>query len=290
MRSIIILAFVLVALLIQSTTAQNVEGEIELNGFIVGQYRKAVHTQLGNPIQRIDTDDHWIYEFHNIRPDTSVYALFKYSAWDTLRIYSIQLNGWQYEEMHPFRGLKLGASTDEVNRVVGPFSSTDTIDNPKVIIQYYENRNFSLEIDEEGKLYGIQIHGSIQNNEPKEVLPSIEGFTNAVVTKNVDSLLLYLMPDVELYVNNKVVTYAGAARDEFARKDSELVRYLLGSKESIWYTFKKEKAEATPELRLYTEKKISTTVYKFYESKILSEIVFMPHAGRWKVYEITFKK
>lgn len=285
-----ILSSLIIAFIAHITLAQTIEGEIELTGFIVGQYRKAVHSQFGKPLQRMDTGDGWIYEFHAIEPDTSVYALFKYPVWDTLRIYSIQLNGHQYHEMHPFKGLKLGADKTQIDQVLGAFNHTDTIDNPTVIIQFYENKNYSVEVDEKGKLYGIQIYGSIQGNKPTESMPSIEGFTNAILTKNVDSLLLYLMPDVELYVDNKVVTYAGAARDEFKRKESELVKYLLGKKESVHYAFSKEKAEATPELRLFTEKKMTTTVYKFYQSNILSEIVFMPHAGRWKVYEITFKK
>jgi hypothetical protein len=276
-------------LLANTVYAQNIEGEIELDGFVLGQSRVAVHSQLGHPIQRVDTDDGWIYEFHAIRPDTSVYVLFKYPAWDTLRIFAIQLNGRLYKEMQPFKGLTLGSSRDEVSRALGPFNATDTIDNPNVVIQSYKDKNFSVEIDEDGKLYGIQIYGSIQNNKPKEDIASIDGFTRAVLSKNVDSLLLHLMPDVEFYVNQKVVTYRGAAREEFRRRDSELIRYLLGKEASVWYAFQREKTEATPEIRFYAEIKSTTTVFKFYKSEVLSEIVYKPHAGRWKVYEIAFR-
>ena len=243
---------------------------------------------LGVPLKRIDTEDGWIYEFHTITPDTSVYALFKYPSWDTAHIFSIQLNGHHYKEMRPFKGLVLGASRDAVSRSLGNFNATDTIEDPKVIIQRYENKNYSVEIDEKDKLYGIQVYGSIQNNKPKEMIPSIEGFTKAIVSKNADSLLFHMMPDIELYVNNEVVMYVGGAREEFKRKDSELLSYLLGDKGSVWYAFMMEKAEATPELRFYAETKSTATVFKFYKSKILSEIVYRPHAGHWKVYEIKF--
>lgn len=286
LQKIILSIFILIP---NSVYSQNIGGEIELGGFLLGQYRTAVHTQLGAPLKRIDTEDRWIYEFHAITPDTSVYALFKYPARDTARIYSIQLNGHHYKEMRPFKGLTLGADKDAVDRSLGIFNETDTIENPKVVVQSYENKNYSVEIDENGRLYGIQIYGSIQNNKPKEIMPSIEGFTKAVESKNTDSLLLYLMPDIELYVNDKVVMYAGAAREEFKGKESELLSYLLGEKASVWYAFMVEKAEATPELRFYAEVKSTTTVFKFYKSEVLSEIVYRPHAGRWKVYEIKFR-
>lgn len=269
--------------------AQTIQGEIELNGFLLGQYRTAVHHQLGKPIQRIDTDDGWIYEFNLIKPDTSVYALFKYPQWDTLHVFAIQINGHALPEMHPFKGLKLGADRTAVIKALGPSQETDTLDNPRVIIQSYRNKNYSVEIDEAGKLYGIQIYGSILNNKPTEVVPSLDGFMKAIVSKNTDSLLLHLMPDVEAYVADRVITFTGSARSEFTNRKSELVERLVGRKESIWYALTQEKAHGEPELRVYSERKISTTVYKFYDSKILQEIVFMPHADRWKVYEIRFR-
>lgn len=285
MKGFLLIVFVTIPLLCFS----QVDGEIELTGFILGQYRKAVHTQLGPPIQRIDTDDGWIYEFHALRPDTSVYALFKYSESDTSRIYSIQLNGHEYNAMHSFNGLRLGADQREVDRLFGMYTKTDTLDNPNVVIRFYANTNYSFELDENGKLYGIQISGDILSNEPLQPVPDIKGFRDAIRSKNIDSLLVHLSPDVELYHKNKVITYQGAARDEFAREDSELLKYLLGAKESVWFAFEKERTTPTPELRLFTEKKLTTTVYKFYKSKVLEEVVFLPHAGQWKVYEIKFR-
>src|SRR5688500_6515916 len=97
----------------QGVFAQSIDGEIELAGFILGQYRKAVHSQLGPPFETRKNDKGWIYEFHTIKPDTSVYVLFKYAVWDTTRIHSIQLTGDRYDEMVPFRGLKLGSPAEK---------------------------------------------------------------------------------------------------------------------------------------------------------------------------------
>lgn len=269
-------------------TIAQIKGEIELSGFLLGQYRKAVYNELGPPLQRVDTDDGWIYEFHKIRPDTSVYALFKYSAADTLRIYAIQLNGREYNEMHPFKGLRLGANEQEVNAQLGGFNQTDTIDNPKVIVRYFEGTNYSVEIDEAGKLYGIQIFGSILRNKTTENFPDFDGFSKAILSKDHEKILYWLAPDVEVYAGEKVIAYQGAARAEYLNQNSELCDHLFGSKKSLRYVFEVEKSEATPELRLLEDKSM-LLVYKFQKSKILEEIVFTEYAGSWKVYEVKFR-
>ncbi|HCW09151.1 MAG TPA: hypothetical protein DGG95_17480 [Cytophagales bacterium] len=274
-----------------TVNAQNITGEIELGGFMLGQYRTAVHNELGRPIKKIKTDDGWIYEFHNFKKDTSVYGLFKYPSWDTLRLFAIQINGHRYEEMHPFKGLKLGNTKEEVKSIFGDFESKQIIENPTVTVQYYKHKNYSLEIDQNNKLYGIQIFGSILGNKTRDVSPSFESFKQTLNSKNTDSLLQYLMPDIEIYVNNKVIGFWGSARKEFQRRDSELVKYLLGTELSVLTVLTNEKTKATAELRFMPENKISATatVFKFYESKVLQEIVFIPFAGKWRVYEIKFR-
>jgi hypothetical protein len=283
-----LLSIILFVLSISTSFAQP-KDQYELNNFILGQYRKSVHQQLGAPIKRINTDDGWIYEFHKLKPDTSVYGLFKYAVHDTVRIYSIQINGHLLEGMHPFLGLVLGDSKIDVDRTLGKPLEIKTIDDPKVDVLYYENRNYSVEIDEKGKLFGIQIYGSFQEPKPKSVIPSIEPFHRAIVAKNFDSLIFCLAPDVELFKRDKVVSYSGAARIEFQNKNSELFRLLFDRRNSVWEVFKKEKSQPSVEMRLYTERKVMTTVYKFYGSKIISEIVFMPYGGDWRIYEIRFR-
>lgn len=281
--------FVALILPIANTLWAQVKGELELGGFLLGQYRKAVHNELGAPLQRIDTDDGWIYEFHAIKPDTSIYALFKYSVEDTLRVYAIQVNGNSYTDMVPFKGLKLGFDVREVDRVLGNYSRTEKIDNPSVIVRYFEGVNYSVEIDQENKLYGIQIFGNILHEQPKDNFPDIMHFQEAVHSKDVDSLLYWLAPDFEIYAHDKVITYQGSARREFLNANTELMKLLLGDQSSVRAVFEIERAEATPEIRL-VEGHRSLVVYKFYNSATLEEIVFTSLAGRWMVYEIKFRK
>jgi hypothetical protein len=269
---------------------QAVEGEVELAGFVLGQYRRTVHAQLGAPIEKRVTSEGWIYEFHKLKPDTSVYALFKYPKWDTTRIYSIQLNGEKFEEMKPFRGLKLGAPKDMVHSTFGKSSRTEIVEDPPLIIEYYDHHNYSFDIDKEtGTLYGIQIYGRILEQKPQVPAPSLAPFRNAVLSKNEDSLISTVAPDVEFYKDGKVVSYKMGVRKEFSDKTSDLVKFILGDANSLLYVFATEKAADVPEQRVYNKSNDVTTVYKFPSSKVLDEIVFIPHAGQWKVYEVRFK-
>jgi hypothetical protein len=191
--------------------------------------------------------------------------------------------------MHPFYGFKLGAKKEVAERVFGEFDHTRKVDDPPLVIQYYKNKNYSIEIDTRGNIYGIQIFGNVQRTKPKESSPSLTGFRKAILSRNIDSLLTYLAPDVELYHRGKVITYNGAARAEFTKNDSELVKHLLAPTESMWFVFAKEMAEGAPDVRIDNEAKTETHYYKFFDSNIISEIVFIPHAGKWKVYEIRFR-
>ena len=282
--------FVALLFVSQSVSGQVIDGEIELAGFILGQYRTAVHAQLGPPIEHRITNEGWIYEFHALKPDTSVYVLFKYPVWDTTRVHTIQLNGEKFEEMHPFRGLKLGAPKDQVHAIFGKSSRTESVEDPPLIVEYYDHKNYSFDIDRNtNTLFGIQIYGRIMEQKPRVPEPSLSPFRNAVLSRNADSLMVHVAPDAELYKGGKVIRYQAGARKEFQDGSSEFVRHLIGDTGSLYYVFNTEKSPEVAEKRIYNKHNDVTTVYKFPDSHILEEIVFTPHAGYWKVYEVRFR-
>jgi hypothetical protein len=217
-----------------------------------------------------------------------VYVLFKYAPPDTTRIYAIQLSGDRYDEMNAFRGLKLGATKTEVDHVLGKPDKIETIDDPPMTLQYYPYKNYSVDISKQERLFGIQVFGNILGNKPKSA-PSTRSFRKAVLSKNVDSLLVQLAPDVEFHKSGKVIRYSGAARNEFGKKDSEFIRYLLGETESIFFVFATERAEGSPDLKPGMDGNQPVSVDKFFDSSVISEIVFKIHAGKWKVARINFR-
>lgn len=268
--------------------SQSTDGEIELAGFVLGQTRASVHRELGKPFQQSVQDDGWIFDFHTIKRDTSVYAVFKYRPADTTVIYGIELVGERWDDMHTFRGLKLGSARDKVNAALGKPDRIEKIEDPPVTTQYYNHRNYSVDIDNKGFLYGIQIFGSVLDKKPSHD-PSIKPFKQAIVSRNLDSLLMWMTPDVEIHKGGQIITYSRSARGELKQGDSQFTSLLLGDVNSVWAAFTKEFAEGTSESRLHPELNQMLLVDKFFDSNILSEIIFRPHAGRWKVYEIKFR-
>ena len=270
------------------TLAQQISGEVELAGFVLGQSRVTVHSTLGIPFQTTKHEDGWLSEFHKLKPDTSVYAVFKYNAADTSRIYGIELVGDPDQEMHPFKGLRLGASKERVSQVLGQPDRTESIDDPPVTTQFYNHRNYSVDIDDRGLLFGIQIFGNILDQRPVGD-PSVKGFKNAVVTRNIDSLLYWMTPDVEIHKGGNVYQYTTSARNELNRSESEFTRLLMAETGSVWFAFAKELADGTSESRLHPQLNQTVMVDKFFDSSTIAEIVFKPHAGKWKVFEVKFR-
>lgn len=282
------LRFILLFVIPLQVFAQDIDGEIELGGFILGQYRDAVHNELGAPIQKEITDDKWIYEFHKLKADTSVYGLFKYPSWDTTRIYSIQIVGDKFEEMHPFRGIKLGTDVSKLEPIFGKVDHTKQVEDPALSIHYYKDKNYSFDIDPQGKVVGIQIFGNILANKPIGE-PSIKPFQNAILSKNIDSLLTYIAPDMEFMIKGREIPYSGAARKEFQKPDGEFMKLLMGEKTSVWYVFNNEKAEGGPGKRLDAKTGVTHLVQDFFDSSVISEIVYTRHAGKWKIFEVRFR-
>jgi hypothetical protein len=282
-----ILLFVVLGM--QISHAQQITGEIELAGFQLGQLRTAIHHQLGAPIKKEITEDNWIYEFHLIKPDTSVYGLFKYAVWDTTRLYGFQLNGDSYEEMHPFKGFKIGSPKEQADHILGEVNHIKQIEDPPLTIQYYKDKNYSIEIDPDGKIFGIHIFGDILETKPQQSKPTLHAFHHAIEKKNVDSLLATLAPDVIIHKKGAQLRYSGAAREEFKKTDTDFMKALLGATESVWYALAQERAEGTERTKTDETAHEKHEYFDFFDSSIISQIAYKPLAGKWRVSEITFR-
>jgi hypothetical protein len=262
--------------------------QLELSGFLLGQYDSAAEGQFSKPTQVTKTEDGWIDRAYVFDKDHGGYMAFKYPSDDSKRMIAIQIAGSAGTPMVSFMGLQVGDDRSKIVAAVGTPSvvqhETDYIDLWK-----YSGRNYSFEIDKGGKLSSIQIMGYDGfSDKPPSGFPDIENFRKSVVNRDTDALINLLAGDLEIYQKDQTYTFSKAARSDLQDADSKVARLLLGPKDSVRSAFIDEKFEPDTQLRMYTEAPAGSVV-KFEHSKIIREIVYKVEAGAWRIWEIDLR-
>jgi hypothetical protein len=264
----------------------NYNRQIELNGFLLYQFQKAVESSLGPPFQTMEKESSK-FELHKI--DREAYMVFEYSKKMPCNIQSIQLTG-RTNNMSPFNGLMLGDNKEKVIRILGGSFTITQIDQPKVQRYDYQNANYSVEIDAEGKLFSIRIHADRGLLYPITSTTSTklpwDDFKTSVLKKDIKEILSYFRPDIEIYRGDKTLFIKKRFTDFLENPDSDIYEALLGEENSVYSEIQQTEPEG--ELRLIVGLG-GGWVYKFYNGKILKEIVFFPYDRKYRVYEIAFR-
>lgn len=187
----------------------------------------------------------------------------------------------------PFKGLMLGDSKKKVLKTLGEPSSTKELESPKVTVMYYDDRNYSLEIDEKGRLYSIMVFANADLRSGKDLKDSgWEEFKLAVLSKDFERILETLCPDVEIYKDGKILSIQERYSDFLKKPDKEFVDAFLGKTDSVLQEISQGQPEQ--EMRI-TEKMGVGMVFKFRKGEILEEIAFFPYNGKYRVWEVAFR-
>ena len=278
-KIILILAVLLVPLLLEAADIQT-----DLNGFRLLQLRNVAENYFGKPFDTFKTNSSTVEAY---RIDSNAYMVFEYNKNFPNNIFSIQLTGYTNKAL-PFKGLILGDDVQKVNDILGKPASTEKIESPNVSKYSYEGTNYTVEIDDKGKLYSIRIYGTKDVvQKANDTFKSYEKFKALVIAKDIKSIVEMLRPDVEIYKKGKVLSINQRYADFAATPDKEIVTALLGDTDSVLQEMKESEPEG--ELRLIKDFGVGE-VYKFYKGKILKEIVFFPYNGKNRVYEIEFRE
>ncbi len=199
----------------------------------------------------------------------------------------LQLTGLTTKAL-PFKGLLLGDSEDKVIRTLGKPDRVEKIASPNVSKFAYNDRNYTVEIDESGRLYSIQIFTTT------DLLTKTDGtesewpnFKAAVLSKDFVRVVETLRPDVEIYKSEKVLSINTRYSEFIKNPEKGFVLALLGETDSVLREM--SQSEPEQEIRLVMEFGVGH-VYKFPKGKILKEVAFFPYNGKYRVYEIAFKE
>ncbi len=277
-----------VILLVSVAAAQSPPSQTELNGFLLGQYKKVLDNTFGTPYKEIKTEDGWLYLAYLLDKQSEAYMWFKFTNDDQKHVFSIQIEGLPTTKMTPFLGLRLGDDKSRVMAVLGQPSAIRPDNELKLELYKYDGRNYSVEINAQGKLSSIQIFGYEGFLQEPKSFPRIEKLQQYVLQRDIDGLMTVLAPDFEAYKGGQTYTFSTAARSELSHASSPLVRFLLGDRDSLRAVFAVERLNGEPEIRIYT-KAAPGRVFKFPRSKIIREIVYKFFAGDWKVWEVQFR-
>jgi len=261
----------------------------ELNGFVIGQHRDSLKEAFGNPYDERKTDDGWVYLTYMLREKPFAYMTFKFPANDLDHLISVQIAGDGSTPMAPFAGVRLGASADEVKRKIGRPSNTQRLADPPVEVWKYEKRNYSFEFDAGKKLVSIQIYGFDGFADPPRwpsPLPWNDVQTRLRST-DLDSLMTTFSPDAEIYQASELFWIDNSMRKVLSDPKSLFRRGLALVVTALRHELAREPEEIN--VRMWPESGRMGAVYKFPAGAPVVEIVLIPHAGEWRVWEIKLR-
>lgn len=258
--------------------------QFQLNGFWLHQYKTAITATLGKPIRAGETATS-TWEAYALSGKS--YMVFEFLKDKLNLIYSIQIAG-DASEMIPFMGLKLGDDKSELFATLGKPDKIKRIEGRKVNLYEYKNKNFSFEINDQGKICSVRI------TEYPELFKRAAGdlsywkdFKKAILNKDFKGLSEFFRPDAEIYINDEVLDIDKPFHSFFSHSAGKFYNALLKGEDSVFNEL--QGVEPQAELRITLNSGVGH-VYKFYTGQILQEIVFFPYAGTYRVYEIKFKK
>jgi hypothetical protein len=262
-----------------------------IDGFFIGQHISVVTNIFGepdHPDQIINKEEgelvytYWLDE--KVKDPT--FLVFGVYNPESGIIADIQLTG-DKSDKETFLGLKLGDSKEKVISILGNPSKIE-LGTRNGDFYIYNDRNYSVQLSKEGKLFSIKISTLRGFTENIEIGDFIKNFTDVLNTNDINKISEFLMPEVEVYVKDKVLQITKRFLDELFDLNSEIMKYLLFAENSVKNILNNYKGEIDMQLRI-TDKGPTGYVYKFTASKVLEEIFVIEHAGKWRVYEIKYR-
>jgi hypothetical protein len=287
MRRLLLLLFVVGLAVANSFAQAPPPSQVELNGFVLAQYAEAADQTFGTPYQVINKDNQTAAKVYLFDKGHNAYMVFEVPPDYEDRVFAIQITGEPGTSMRPFLGLVLGDSKEKVLQVLGKPREITPVEEWNADLYRYKERNYTVEISRDGKLWSIRIEGydGLTDN---PTLPKIDDFRKLIVNRDVDGLLQAIAGDLVIYRGHETFLYTAAARSELQDPNSAVHKLLFGRARSVRAAFTQEKFEPDMQIRVY-ENHSPAIVFKFEKSRILKEIVFARAPGAYMVWEIKLR-
>ena len=257
----------------------------DLNGFRIGQYRETATNEFGKPIQKDKYEDGFEYEVFIIKPDTSLYMVFEYSAAHTDVIWSIQISGNNTTADIGFKGLKLGLDKKEVERVLGK------PDKKEDIGEYgekwsYDKTNYTAEISKSGKLSSIKITDNYSSKTPDvSKLPKFDNIVKLLSSKNNADIVSILAPGIEIYYKDQTIFFGKSLKSEIETDYSKIFQTIREISKGLNKINTSDENAYEENMRMALGQNIKHVI-KIKTGHTIKEIVFEYINGQYLIWEI----
>jgi len=279
----IMITFLLLLLTLFEVSGQT--AVTDLNGFRIGQYRETATNEFGKPIQKDKYEDGFEYEVFIIKPDTSLYMVFEYSAAHTDVIWSIQISGNNTTADIGFKGLKLGLDKKEVERVLGK------PDKKEDIGEYgekwsYDKTNYTAEISKSGKLSSIKITDNYSSKTPDvSKLPKFDNIVKLLSSKNNADIVSILAPGIEIYYKDQTIFFGKSLKSEIETDYSKIFQTIREISKGLNKINTSDENAYEENMRMALGQNIKHVI-KIKTGHTIKEIVFEYINGQYLIWEI----
>lgn len=263
----------------------------ELGGFLIGQSLQAIEASFVKRIQVDTAQDGWVDRAYLVDRVHHAYMAFKFEPDRPNAAVAVQVAGDSGAPLTGLLGVELGDSRDSLIARVGRPARITHEDDVNVDLFSYDGRNYSFEVDSNGRVSSIQIMGI--DGFPDTVVgaaPSIEGLVTAL-KGDWSEALDALSPSVEVYPGRKaVVSFEHSARRDLTDTTSALRRLLVGGPRSFVRIMGDPSVRAKGEssVRVWEHGGVGL-VWKFPRPIPITEVVMKYEMGRWVLWEVTYR-
>lgn len=277
----LVVCFLFACSILQAQT-QFPPSQRELNGYLLGEDAKPLSEGFDSLIREQKYSDGWIDRVYSLDTSRSAFMVFGFSdsSDDCL---SIQITGKAGTTMYPFLGLRLGDTREKVNDIFGPPTQVQHLPASHLEFLQYRRRNYTVELDSLGLLWSIRILGyrGFPDN-PTDSLPTLETVFQSLRSSDPEVILEALAPDAELIVGDSVYTFAGSAFDVVNDRSSRFAQLLYSGASSLASLDQSFIRAATLDPASLS---VNVPKFEFPPNSPVEDMVFVVHAGKWRIWE-----
>lgn len=260
-----------------------------LNGFLLGEDAKPIAEGFDSLLKEQKYNDGWTDRVFLLDTAGTAFMVFGFadSSDDCM---SIQVTGRAGTVMHPFLGLRLGDSREKIYKSLGVPSQVRHLPGKGMEFFQYNDRNYSVELDSLGNLWSIRILGYEGfADAPADSLPDIESIFGTLRSNDPEVVMEALAPDVEVIANDTVYSFVGSALDVIGDQASRLSQLLYSGPTSLASLNQSQIRAAALDTESVGNNR-QTPRFTFPGGSPITDLVFVAHAGKWRIWEIRFSR